>query len=479
MPYYDLRDFLAELDLQQQLLTIDEQVMPEPDISAAACAVNKLGEKAPALLFNHIYGYQDAQIAMNVHGSWPNLAIAMGMAKNTPLKQQFLEFVRRYQNYPGEVEYRTHAPWQEIVIDNDINLFEILPLFRLNHGDGGFYIDKASVVSRDVTADEPCKTQNVGMYRIEVKGKNRLGLQPVPAHDIAIHLQKAEQQGLDLPIAITISNDPMISTVAAMPILYEQSEYAMAAALNGEPYPVVTTELTQLDVPWGAEYVLEGHIISRFREPEGPFGEFTGHYSGGRRMPVIEITKVSHRKKPIYEHLYLGMPWTEIDYLMGINTCAPIYVQLKQAFPEIEAVNALYTHGLIVIVSTRCRFGGFAKAVGSRVFSIPHGLGYAKMVIVVDETVDPFNLPQVMWAISTKFNPEFDLVTVPGLSILPLDPASEPAGITSKVLIDATTPLSPEKHGHFSQELRDPVTTDKWVEKLSTMLNTANEMRRS
>lgn len=473
MPYPDLRSYLAALEQQQQLLHIEEQVKPEPDISAAACAASKLGENSPALLFENIHGYHDARIAMNVHGSWPNLAIAMDMPKNTPLKSQFFEFVRRYQNYPGEVEHRESAPWQEVVIDKDINLFDILPLFRLNHGDGGFYIDKASVVSRDPSIEDNQKSQNVGIYRIEVKGRNRLGLQPVPAHDIAIHLQRAEELGVDLPIAITIGNDPMISTVGAMPILYDQSEYAMAAALNGQPYPVVFSEFSGLDLPWGSEFVLEGKILSRVREAEGPFGEFTGHYSGGRRMPVVEITKVSHRRKPIFEHLYLGMPWTEIDYMMGINTCAPLYVQLKQAFPEVVAVNALYTHGLIVIVSTKTRFGGFAKGVGMRVLTTPHGLGYAKMVIVVDETVDPFNLPQVMWAISTKFNPDYDLLKVPGLSILPLDPASQPAGMTSKVIIDATTPKAPEEHGHFSQELRDPITTDEWVGKLQTLIEAA------
>lgn len=239
----------------------------------------------------------------------------------------------------------------------------------------------------------------------------------------------------------------------------------------------VHSEHSGLDVPWGSEFVLEGKILSRVREAEGPFGEFTGHYSGGRQMPVIEITKVSHRRQPIFEHLYLGMPWTEIDYMMGINTCAPLYVQLKLAFPEVVAVNALYTHGLIVIVSTQTRFGGFAKGVGMRVLTTPHGLGYAKLVIVVDESVDPFNLPQVMWAISTKFNPDFDLLTVPGLSILPLDPASHPAGMTSKVIIDATTPKAPEEHGHFSQELRDPITTEAWVEKLHSMIELAKNAR--
>lgn len=477
MPYADLRSYLAALEAQQQLLRVTEQVRPEPDLAAAACAASRLGDDSPALLFENVYGYHTARIAMNVHGSWPNLAIAMDLPKNTPLKSQFFEFVRRYKNYPGEVEQRDSAPWQEIVVDQAVSLFDILPLFRLNHGDGGFYIDKACVISRDPSLADNRPSQNVGIYRLEVKGPSRLGIQPVPAHDIAIHLQRAEELGVDLPIAIAIGNDPMLTTAGAMPILYDQSEYAMAAALNGAPYPVVYSEYSGLDLPWSSEVMLEGRILSRVREAEGPFGEFTGHYSGGRLMPVVEITRISCRSRPIFEHLYLGMPWTEVDYLIGINTCAPLYVQLKQAFPEVVAVNALYTHGLVVIVSTRTRFGGFAKGVGMHVLTTPHGLGYAKLVIVVDETVDPFNLPQVMWAIATKFNPDFDLITVPGLSVLPLDPASQPAGITGKVIIDATTPKAPETHGRFEQGLDDPITTEAWVEKLQALIQAAQTAR--
>ena len=474
MAYHDLRSYLDLLVSEGQLLRLTDPVLPEPDIGAAACAVNKLGATAPALLFENIKGYTNATVVMNVHGSWCNHALMLGMPKNTPLKEQFHEFVRRYEVYPGKVEERDSAPWKEVVLEKDINLFDILPLFRLNHGDGGFYIDKAVTVSRDITDWENPNTQNVGLYHLQVKGPTRIGIQPVPAHDIAIHLRRAEELGKDLPVAICIGNDPLISTVGSMPILYDQSEYKMAGALAQEPYPVVRTQSTGLQVPWGSEIVLEGRILSRVREGEGPFGEFTGHYSGARRMPVIEITRVSHRKNPLFEHLYLGMPWTEIDYLMGVNTCAPLHVQLKSAFPEIQAVNALYTHGLVVIVSTKRRFGGFAKAVGTRILSTPHGLGYAKLVIVVDETIDPFNLPQVMWALSTKFNPEFDLVTVPGLSVLPLDPASQPAGITHKLVIDATTPLAPENHGHYSQELENPVGTELWLERLHTMVSSGD-----
>jgi UbiD family decarboxylase len=176
------------------------------------------------------------------------------------------------------------------------------------------------------------------------------------------------------------------------------------------------------------------------------------------------------RRKPIFEQLYLGMPWTEIDYMVGINTCVPLYQQLKADFPEVEAVNAMYTHGLAIIISTRRRYGGFAKAVGMRALTTPHGLGYCKLVILVDETVDPFNLPQVMWALSTKFNPAHDAIQVPGLSVTLLDPSSEPPGITDKLIMDATTPVAPEVRGHHGHQVNDPADTAKWESILKEQL---------
>ncbi|MGM0862270.1 MAG: phenolic acid decarboxylase BsdC [Bacillota bacterium] len=472
MAYQDFREFLAALEKEGQLLKVDEEVKPEPDLGAAARAANNLGDKSPALLFNNIYGYNNAQIAMNVIGSWPNHAMMLGLPKDTPVKEQFFEFAKRYEQFPMPVKREETAPFHENEITEDINLFDILPLFRINQGDGGYYLDKACVISRDLDDPDNFGKQNVGIYRMQVKGKDRLGIQPVPQHDIAIHLRQAEERGVNLPVTIALGCEPVITTAASTPLLYDQSEYEMAGAIQGEPYRIVKSKLSDLDIPWGAEVVLEGEIIAGEREYEGPFGEFTGHYSGGRSMPVIKIKRVSHRNHPIFEHLYLGMPWTECDYMIGINTCVPLYQQLKEAYPsEIVAVNAMYTHGLIAIVSTKTRYGGFAKAVGMRALTTPHGLGYCKMVIVVDEDVDPFNLPQVMWALSTKMHPKHDAVTIPDLSVLPLDPGSDPSGITHKMILDATTPVAPETRGHYSQPLDSPLTTKEWEQKLMDLMN--------
>ncbi|MET0709558.1 MAG: non-oxidative hydroxyarylic acid decarboxylases subunit C [Tardiphaga sp.] len=467
--YQDLREFLSVLESERLLLRIADHVNLEPDLAAAACALTKLDEASPAILFNNVAGYHSAQVAMNVHGCWPNHALALGMDKSASLRDQFFEFVRRYQQYPGELERVASAPWQETVIDKDVNLYDLMPLFRLNRGDGGYFIDKPCVISRDPDDWDNDDVENVGVYRLQVKERNRLGIQTVPQHDIAVHLAHAEERGEDLHIAIALGNEPLITLMGATPMLYTQLEYKMAGAMQGKPYRVVKTA-KGLDVPWGSEYVLEGRILGGQRETEGPFGEFPGYYSGCHQYPVIEIDRVSHRKNPIFDAVYVGKPWTEIDYLQAMTTSAPIFVQLHATFPEVVAVNALYTHGLVVIVSTRTRYGGFAKAVGMRVLTTTHGLGYAKIVIVVDADVDPFDLRQVMWALSVKVNPAGDLLVLPNLSENLLDPACEPGGMASKMIIDATTPIAPDKRGDYGQELDMPQQTDVWLKKLDTLI---------
>ena len=246
MAFDDLRSFLQALDDQGQLLKISEEVNAEPDLAAAANATGRIGDGAPALWFDNIRGFNDARVTMNTIGSWQNHAISLGLPPNTPVKKQIDEFIRRWDNFPVTPERRANPAWAENTVDgDDINLFDILPLFRLNDGDGGFYLDKACVVSRDPLDKDNFGKQNVGIYRMEVKGKRKLGLQPVPMHDIALHLHKAEERGEDLPIAITLGNDPIITLMGATPLKYDQSEYEMAGALRESPYPIATAPLNK------------------------------------------------------------------------------------------------------------------------------------------------------------------------------------------------------------------------------------------
>jgi len=469
MVYRDLREFLEVLESEKQLIRIKNEVMPEPDLSAIGRSAPNM-ESAPAVLVEKIKGYKNS-VVLNVHGSWQNHALMLNLPKDTPVKNQFFKLKELWDKYPIKPVWidKKDALVKEVVIEAGINLFEVLPLFRINEFDAGFYLSKALIVSRNPNNPDSYDEQNCGMYRIQVKGKDKVAIQPMPFHDIAVHLKNAEEKNERLPIAICLGNDPVLSFMASTPIAYVQSEYDFAGALKGEPIELTKAENSNLDIPARSEIVLEGYIEPRVREIEGPFGEFPGSYSGARLQPIIKITKITHRKNPIFENLYIGMPWTEVDYLVALNTSIPLYEQLKRDFPEVEAVNAMYTHGIGAIVSTKSRFGGYGKAVAMRLLSTPHGMSYTKIVIIVDEFVDPFDLKQVMWAITTRVRPDKDVFKIPYAPGMPLDPSSEPAGMHTKLVIDATTPVAPD-FGRDCELLGTPVDAEKWSEILRNLV---------
>ena len=462
--YKDLREFLDTLEQEGQLIRVKEEVDPEPDIGAAVRAAANM-KNSPAILFEKVKGYKYS-VVTNVHGSWQNHALMMGMEKDTPTKEQFFELNRRWDKFPVPPKFvkREEALCKQNVIDKDINLFDVLPLYRINEQDGGFFLSKASVITGDPEFPDDLNKLNVGIYRMQVKGCDLLGIQALPFHDIAIQLRKAEELNQPLPLAIALGNNPLVSFMASTPVEYNQNEYEFVGALqDGVPIEIVQSENnTHLYVPAHSEVILEGYIVPRVRTVEGPFGEFPGSYSGAHLQCEVKITKITHRNEPIFENLYLGMPWTEIDYLMALNTSVPLYKQIKANFPEVVAVNAMYTHGMGVIISTKCRYGGYGKGVAFRLLSTPHGMPYSKIVIVVDDFVDPFNLEQVMWALTTCVKPSKDVVVIPNCPGMPLDPSSVPAGMHDKLIIDATTPVPPEPNPRSVELLTPSPATPKW-----------------
>lgn len=450
MSYVDLRGFLKKLEEEGQLVYIHDSLLPEPDIRRYARAAADV-QSGPAVVFDNIKGYKGMRVAVNVHGSWANIALMLNNPKNTEIKALFYEMSDRWKNYPGTVRYIDNPSCHETVIDRNINLFELIPLFRVNRHDGGFYFSKASIISKDPEYSDDFDKENVGIYRLQVQGPDIIGMQAMPFHDISIQLRKAEEKGKPLPVAIALGVDPFLSIAACTPLRYDQSEYKFASALSGVPQELTKALYYDLDVPANAEYVIEGEVIPRQRFPEGPFGEMPGSYSGIRRQVRIKVKAVTCRRDPIFENLYVGRPWTEHDYLIGLSTCVPLYHQLKETIPEVVAVNALYQHGLTAIVATTNRFGGYAKSVAFRLASTPHGISYCKNIILVDGDVDPFNLTDVMWSLSTRVRADKDVIVIPNTPGMPLDPTSEPPGMGNKLIIDATTPVAPDT---FNKDVR-------------------------
>lgn len=442
--YKDLRELIPALEKEGQLIRITESTSTEPGVRGYLRAASAMENDGPAIIFNNLKGYAGKQLLINTHGSWANLATIFGRDKKTPLKELFYDLSDRWDRYPGKVEWIKNAPCQEHIIKDHINLYEILPLVRINAYDGGFFLSKASVISRDITEPDNFDAQNIGMYRIQVQGPDTIGLQALPFHDMGIHLRKAEELNKPVPVAICLGAPPTISFFASSCLAYNESEFKYAAALNDAPLQVTKALTSDLDVPAYSEYVLEGYVIPRERFPEGPFGEFPGSYSGVRGQNRIKITAVTHRTNPIMETLYIGRPWTEHDCIDGLATSITLYKQLRQTMPEVTAVNANFNHGLTVIIATKNRFGGYAKSVAFRLWSTPHGVSYAKNCILVDHDVDPFNYTAVMTSLSTRVRADKDVSVITHTPGMPLDPSSEPPGMGNKLLIDATTPAPPD-----------------------------------
>lgn len=452
-----LRDYLELLGENGQYVTWPEAVMPEPDIREIAVAAGRDALYGPAVMFDRIRGYPDKRLLIGGHGSFSNLALLLGHPKGTTIKELFYEIVGRWGSDTPLISRVSvdDAPIHKNRLESAINLYELLPLYRINEYDGGFYIAKANIVSRDPENPDDFNRQNVGIYRIQVHGPDMISILSVPSHDLGRQIMAAESKGLPLKVAIMIGNHPAMCMFAATPVNYDESEFAYASQMMGSPLEL-TESGNGMDILAHSEMVIEAELANNERVLEGPFGEFPGSYSGVRRVPKFRVTAVSYRDEPIFENIYIGKGWTEHDTLIGLNTSAPVYAQLKQSFPEVQAVNALYQHGLTGIISVKNRFAGFAKSVAMRALGTPHGLMYLKNLIMVDDDVDPFDLNQVMWAMSTRTRAD-DIIVVPNMPMVIIDPSAEVPGKGHRLIIDATSFMPPDKVGADSRIVTPPL----------------------
>lgn len=439
-----LRDFIEGLAAHGQLARWEQPVRLEPDVRELGAAGAGDRMRGPAVLIEEIIGYPGARIAVNVHGSFANLAILFGQPADSSARELSELMASRWRDARGALKYVgvEDAPVATIRRAAQINLYEQFPLFRVNDYDGGFYISKACTVSRDPEQRDSFERQNVGIYRIQVHGPDLVSIMTAPSHDLARQVRAAEASGAPLPVAITIGAHPMVTLFGGTPLRYTESEYAFAAAMCDEPLRLMTTD-AGLDILADSEAVLMAELVHGGRVTEGPFGEFPGTYTGMSRSPVYRITEVWSRERPIFDNLTLGRGWGELDTLIGINTCVPVLVDLRDEFPEVVAVNALYQHGLTAIIALSNRYGGFAKSVAMRALGSPHGLMYLKNVILVDDDVDPFDLDRVMWSLSTRTRVD-DIIVLRDMPLVPLDPSAVVPGKGHRLIIDATRATAPD-----------------------------------
>ncbi|MBI3079559.1 MAG: UbiD family decarboxylase [Deltaproteobacteria bacterium] len=442
MPYQDLRQYLAVLEKKGLLCHVEVEVDKDWEISAICRRTFQRipQERRPALMFDRIKGYGIPLVIGVLGGSRQIYATALETEVEGILEKW--EAGARRPLKPRLVE---SGPCQEVVHMGEEANLEMIPTPIWTVGeDPGPYHTSPFVVSRDPET----RIQNVGVYRVQVKGPRRAGLMINPPRNMNHHIRKNEERGRGTDVALVFGTDPVVGLTAVTPFPYGVDEIEVAGGVRGEPVELVRCLTVDLEVPATAEIVAEGGIPCGGREPEGPFGEYGGYMGTGGNHPFIEITCVTHRRNPIYQAFLSQMPPSESSCIKGLGREMVIHRHLKDNLgipvrdvylPESGGATGI----LLISIKKQNRFQPLKAIMGA--WSLHDVFG--KLTIVVDDDInirDPF---EVEWALSFRMQPAEDVYVVRNTDPLTLDPSQPPveggkgsAGqqASSKVAIDAT-----------------------------------------
>lgn len=427
-----LRGFLqmVERDFPEELVRIRTPVSTHLDITSLVFELERAG-RSPVVIYEKVEGHT-MPVVTNIAGNRKLLAACLGV-KPADLPTAFRERCQKY--IPCEVV--EEAPWQEVVIEGDAVDLTKLPIPLHFSVDAAPYITAGQIAARDPVTG----VDTTGFHRLMVKGKNRLGVSLHSRRRMYEFHRRAEERGQNLPAAITLGIHPlhyMGSMVYAYPPHVRKFE--IIGGLFGEPYRLARSGIQDLEVPAGAEIIIEGEILAGVKEPEGPFSEFTGYASYRSTQNVFVAHRIRTRRDAVYHSIVSGMSQDHI-LISCITREGEILNTLRRNLPNVIAVHVPHR--------TCGAFMAFIKmkktAQGEPQQAILAALGtefYTKYVIVVDEDVDIFDMSDVMWAVATRVRAEKDIVLIPGCKGAILDPTSDPETFTvTKMGIDATRPI--------------------------------------
>jgi phenylphosphate carboxylase beta subunit len=435
----DLRDFIAICEQEGQLHRIKAEV--DWDLELSHIAKLNEEEKGPALLFENVKGYT-WPIITSTCTTTERLAIIMGMPKETTLVELMRHWVEVGSNKIPPRIIDTGPCKENKMVGDDIDLFKF-PVPRFFSRDGGRYFGTAHCV---ITKDLDSGWINIGTYRLQLLEKNILGEMFIKGKHADIMLKKYQAAGKPMPVAVVVGADPLMFVMGASRFSAFESEYDLAGSIRGEPIEVVKCETNDLIVPAGAEIVVEGEVDANAFKPEGPFGEYTGYYSGigTTDRNFIKVNCVTHRNNPIFMSTTVGRAVTDTHMTLALAYGATLWQQLSDM--RIPGIKAVYcppeaAGRFIAIISLTQMYPGHADQVLTAAVSTEMGAYGLKTVIVVDDDIDPWDIPRVLYALAFRFQPNRSQVIKRGRST-PLDPSVpiEERGLTGRLLLDATIP---------------------------------------
>lgn len=299
-----------------------------------------------------------------------------------------------------------------------------------------------------VTKDPDNGNRNVGTYRMMLKTGTKTGMFFSPSQHIAIHWKKWKRLGKPMEAAVCLGPMPAVAMVSVANIPYSVDEYTVAGGIAGFPIELVKCETIDMEVPATTEIVLEGIVTTDYLEPEAPFGESTG-YMGERTMsPIFEIKCITYRNNPIYHAFLSQFPPSESSKIRGIAKDATFYHQLKYAnnIPSILDVAFHEESGSSPFCVIQMKKDNPWQVWQALNIAVGYDTGVGKIIIAVDEDIDPRDLDAVAWAMSYRMQPHRDIrITCGKRQMLDLSSAPPDANVpltlqgTSSILIDATT----------------------------------------
>lgn len=484
MKYNDLRDFIAQLEEMGELKRISTPVDPRLEMTEICDRTLKRG--GPALLFENPIGFSTPVLG-NLFGTPKRVALGMGQSSTEALHEvgKLLAFLKEPEPPKGLKDaweklpifkqvlnmgpkIVSKAPCQKVVIEGDDVDLHQLPIQTCWPEDAGPLITWPLVITKGPEKER----QNLGIYRMQLIGKNRLIMRWLSHRGGALDFREWQQKHGDkpFPVSVALGADPATILGAVTPVPDTLSEYGFAGLLRGDKTEVVKSLSNDLQVPASAEFVLEGFIAPNDMADEGPFGDHTGYYNEVDRFPVFTVEKITHRKDPIYHSTYTGRPPDE-PAILGVALNEVFVPILQKQFPEIVDFY-LPPEGCsyrMAVVTMKKQYPGHAKRVMMGVWSFLRQFMYTKFVIVTDDDVNARDWKDVIWAMTTRMDPARDTVMVENTPIDYLDFASPVSGLGSKIGFDATNKWQGETNREWGKtiEMDDSVkerVDDIWEE---------------
>jgi 2,5-furandicarboxylate decarboxylase 1 len=426
----DLRGFVAQYERAHpgEVVRIAEPVGLEHDVMAVVLEYERR-RRWPILFFERVRGH-DIPIVANVVASRRALAFALGV----PEDRLATEYARRIKERFKPVIV-PDPPFRHRLVRGDAVDLTTLPIPVYFPGDAGRYLTAGMLVARDPETG----VETEGYHRFQLKGQNRMGVSLHSRRRMFEYQRRAEAKGQSLPCAIVLGLHPLVSMGSLAYPPPDVGKFEVVGGLLGEPLEVAPCATIDLHVPATAEIVIEGEILPGVREPEGPFGEFTGYFSRRSTEHVFVARAVALRERPWFQSIGSGRAGDHITTL-GLIREAEILNALGRTIPNVTAVHVPLsgTSSFVAYVAIKQGRPGEAKHVIPIVLGVDH---YLKLVIVVDDDIDVFDESDVMWALATRMQADRDLVVISGSLGALLDPSADERGVTAKLGIDATRPF--------------------------------------